>query len=160
VANIAAREAWEEVAFEVARNQVGPRVPVHELLPVLALTEHEFAELCEDSLFKRRVKEYAKELTETGESFAMKARLQAEDLLKTNYRIAQDRDTPPSVAIAAIAATVRWAGLEKKPGGDAAEQDDSKRPRISININLGAATTKQVKELTEGITVEQAADGD
>lgn len=141
---------WEQIAFEVARNHLGPRLPPHELIMCLGLTEHEFETLCEDSLFKRRVKEFTKELQDNGTSFALKAQLQAEDLLKTQYRIAKDPDTPPSVAVAAIAATVRWAGFDRKPGDSVSDDQSNKGPRISININLGAKR--------EPIVIEQTTD--
>ncbi|NBR09721.1 MAG: hypothetical protein EBT98_08775, partial [Opitutaceae bacterium] len=107
---------WEKIAFDVARNQVGPRLPVEQLIYDLGLTPFEFESLCEDQLFRRRVREFAKELTENGSSFVLKAQVQAEELLRTQFRIAKSPDTPPSVAIAAIANTVRWAGLDKRPG--------------------------------------------
>lgn len=131
----------EKLAFEVARNQVGPRLPPQDLLLELGTTEAELTALLSDALFTRRVREFVKELTENGTSFALKAQLQAEDLLKTQYRIAKDPDTPPSVAVAAIANTVRWAGLDKRPGdsGDGATGG----ARISININLAAAGTRE-----------------
>lgn len=144
---------WEAVAFEVARNKVGHRLPVEDLLPLLNITLHDFELLCDDPLFARRVKEYVKELTTNGTSFALKAQMQAEDLLKTQYRIAKDPDTPPSVAVAAIQNVVRWAGYDKR-AGDSTDNDGPKGPKISININLGntAAPT------TKTITVENGED--
>lgn len=144
---------WESIAFDVARNQLGPRLPVEELLPTLGITEADFEDLCNDSLFKRKVKEYAKELTENGTSFALKAQLQAEDLLKTQYKIARDPNTPPSVAVAAIGSVVRWAGFDKRPGDSNDESNPNKQPRISININLGAAKRNDPPAI-EGITVD------
>jgi len=128
---------WEKIAFDVARNQVGPRLPVEQLIYDLGLTPFEFESLCEDQLFRRRVREFAKELTENGSSFVLKAQVQAEELLRTQFRIAKSPDTPPSVAITAIANTVRWAGLDKRPG-DAPNDTGSAGPKISINIDLGA----------------------
>lgn len=143
---------WERVAFDVARNQLGPRLPLEELIPSLGISELDFEELCDDSLFKRKVKEYSKELTENGTSFALKAQLQAEDLLKTQYRIARDPDTPPSVAISAIQNTVRWAGFDKRPG-DSVSDDGPRGPKISININLGEGRKEKV------VTVDADSDG-
>jgi len=150
---------WERTALSVARNQVGPRRPAHELIMDLGLTEHEFELLCEDHLFRRKVREFAKELTENGSSFALKARVQAEELLKTQFKIARDPDTPPSVAIAAISNTVRWAGFDKRP--EATAEDVANRPKISISINLGTDTkTITVDQLPDAIsTTELAARG-
>ncbi|HUT61938.1 MAG TPA: hypothetical protein VNA25_29215 [Phycisphaerae bacterium] len=126
---------WEQVALSVARNQVGPRRPVEELIADLGLTEHTFELLCEDHLFKRKVREFAKELIDNGSSFALKAQVQAVELLKTNYKIAKDPDTPPNVAVQAINSVVRWAGFDRRPEGDG--NDGANRPKISINISLG-----------------------
>jgi len=145
-------EDWEKHAFEVARNMCGAKLPAETLMGTLGLTEYEFSTLCDDSLFKRRVREFTKELTENGTSFALKARVQAEDLLATQYRIAKHPETPPAVAIAAIAATVRWAGFDKKPGGEG--EDQSNAPKISINISLAAPRdTQPVEKLVEGVVV-------
>ena len=143
---------WERVAFDVARNHCGPKLPPDELILDLGLTEQEFEELCDDDLFKRKVKEYTKELTANGTSFALKAQLQAEELLKTQFRIAKDKDTPPSVAIAAIQSVVRWAGYDKRPGDSSDDASAANKNRISISINLGAARTPT--PITDGITVE------
>lgn len=136
---------WEKIAFDVAMNHCGPKLQPQDLITELGLTEPEFEELCDDELFKRKVKEYTKELTANGTSFALKAQLQAEDLLKTQYKIAKHPDTPPSVAIAAIANTVRWAGLDKRPGDSAGELGNS-GPKVSISINLSAATATKPAE--------------
>lgn len=137
---------WDKVAFEVARNQVGPKHPVDSLLADIGVSPDEFAELCEDALFKRKVKEYAKELTENGTSFALKAQIQAEALLKTQYRIATSPDTPPAVAVSAIANTVRWAGLEKK-ASDGTLGTNTGGPRIAINIDLSAANRLSIETI-------------
>jgi hypothetical protein len=145
---------WERVAFDVARNQLGPRLPIDDLIPTLGISTTDFEELCDDALFKRKVKEYTKELTENGTSFALKAQLQAEDLLATQYKIAKHPDTPPSVAVAAIANTVRWAGFDKKAGGNDGEAVGAGGPRISININLAAAGTRTTPSPSPSVTVD------
>jgi hypothetical protein len=132
---------WEKIAFDVARNQCGARAPVEDLLVDMGLTPLEFETLCDDSLFKRKVREFTKELTENGSSFALKAQIQAEDLLKTQYRIAKDPDTPPAVAITAISNTVRWAGLDRK-ASDAVGEAGASGPKISISIKLNSSSAE------------------
>jgi len=73
----------ETVAFAVARNQCGAKIPIDDLLTELGLTPTEFLEFADDPIFKRSVQLFAKEMTENGVSFQMKARLQAEELLKS-----------------------------------------------------------------------------
>jgi hypothetical protein len=48
-------------------------------------------------------------VTREGMSFKLKAKLQAEELLKTSWRTIHDENTPPSVRADLIKATVRWA---------------------------------------------------
>lgn len=63
---------------------------------------------------------------EEGMSFKLKAKLQAEELLKTSWRMIHDPLTPPSVRKDLIQSTVRWA-----------EYDN---PRIDPNaVNVGGA---------------------
>lgn len=128
----------ERLAFEIARNQVGPKYPADQLATDMGLTENEFLRLLGDPLFCRMVRNYAKELTEKGASFQMKAQIQAEELLKTNFKIARNPDTPPLVAVKAIENTVRWAGLEKKAIDNSSDPDGGKG-KIQINISLGGA---------------------
>lgn len=132
---------YERIAFELARNHCGPKLDVETLILDIGISAEQFALLVGDTLFQSLVRKYTKELTESGVSFQMKARLLAEDLLGANYRLAKHKDTPPSVAVTAIANTVRWAGLEKKPGEDI---DLDRMPKISISINLGNDTASKV----------------
>jgi hypothetical protein len=49
---------WETIAFDVARNKLGPKLPVEDLILSLGLTEHEFEELCTDDLFMVHMQGY------------------------------------------------------------------------------------------------------
>lgn len=131
---------YEQIAFEFARNHCGPRNPAEILIMDCGINAQQFAALADDPMFQKLVRTYVKELTENGASFQLKARLQAEELLKTNYKLATHKDTPPSVAEKLIANTVRWAGLEKKAEGGEAGLGG---PKISINIDLGNNTPPQ-----------------
>lgn len=136
----------DKIAFEVARNQCGPKNPIDVLLMDCGITEAQFMALCDDALFARKVREYVKELTENGTSFQLKARLLAEDLLATNYKLAKSKETPPSVAEKLIANTVRWAGLDKK--ADGAADTFGGGPKINISINLGDDSTPRTASVT------------
>lgn len=68
-----------------------------------------------------------------GMGFKMKARLQAEELLKTSWKLIHSGvETPPSVKADLLKATMRWAGYDSKEtmagGGQTA---------LNIQINLG-----------------------
>lgn len=141
---------FEATAMIVARNQVGPRLPAEELMAQLQLSQRDFELLLSDDLFRRKVREYAKELTENGTSFVLKARVQAEELLKTNFKLARHAETPPSVAVAAIANAVRWAGYDKKAGPEG--EDAGNRPKISINISLAPPRDDRAAVTVDNVT--------
>jgi hypothetical protein len=68
-----------------------------------------------------------------GMSFKLKARLQAEELLKTSWRLihAPADEVPSSVKADLIKATARWAGYDNRDQGPGAGQ-----PTFAIQINL------------------------
>ena len=72
---------------------------------------------------------------EEGMSFKIKAKLQAEELLKRSWRLIHDTtgSTPPSVQADLIKATMRWAGYDdKSTRGDAVQAT-----ALNIQINMG-----------------------
>lgn len=104
----------QSLALDIARNEVGMKLPIEELLQQLGVDPDTFLYIAKDPVFKRQTAQFKKELEENGVSFQLKARIQAEELLKTNWRLVHNPDTPAAVAVKAIENTVRWAGLEPK----------------------------------------------
>lgn len=123
----------QSIALDIARNQVGMRLPISELLTRIGISEQKFKELSQSQLFKNQVNGFVKELEENGVSFQLKARIQAEEMLKTQWRLVHDPDTPPTVTVKAIENTVRWAGLEPKNN---TQIDAVQGPGFSITINF------------------------
>ena len=72
-------------------------------------------------------------LKEEGASFKLKAKLSAEEVLKTAFRTIHDPKTPPNVAADLMKSVVRWAGYDAPTAaaGVAAGSGFS----ISINFN-------------------------
>lgn len=70
-----------------------------------------------------------------GMSFKLKAKLQAEELLKTSWRLIHGPadEIPSSVKADLIKATMRWAGYDEKPGGSA---NATATNALQISINL------------------------
>jgi hypothetical protein len=64
-------------------------------------------------------------------SFKLKARLQAEELLKTSWRLIHEPTTGAAVRADLIKATMRWAGYEQKEAAGTASSN------LNIQINLG-----------------------
>lgn len=134
----------QSLAFEVARNQVGMRLPIADLLSELGISEEDFLRFADNSLFKREVKRYKKELEEKGVSFQLKAKIQAEEMLKRGWQLVHDPDTPPAVAVKQIENTVRWAGLDSKEQGAGAGGAG-----FSITINIPNASSPPEKAVIE-----------
>lgn len=68
-----------------------------------------------------------------GMSFRLKARLQAEELLRTSWKLIHDTNMPPAVRADLLKFTVRAAGLDGSKDQGAAD----KAPPLNIQINLG-----------------------
>lgn len=83
-------------------------------------------ELLGNVLFIRTVKDYKAQVQESGVSFKLKAKIQAEDLLSHSYQIATDPNMPASVRADLIKWTAAVAELGPKkdsaggPGGGSA----------------------------------------
>lgn len=67
-----------------------------------------------------------------GMSFKLKAQLQAEELLKSSWRLIHDDLTPASVRSDLIKATMRWAGYDVKDQAAAGAGGNA----LNIQINL------------------------
>ena len=69
-----------------------------------------------------------------GMSFKLKARLQAEEILKTSWRMihSPSDEVPPSVKADLIKSTMRWAGYDNKETAGAGGNANS----LNIQINL------------------------
>lgn len=135
----------QSLALEVARNQVGMRLPVEELLAQLGVNEETFLQLARNPLFKKQVNVYKKELEDNGVSFQLKAKIQAEEMLKRGWQIVHDSDTPPAVAVKQIENTVRWAGLDNKSTQDM----QSLGSGFSITINIPSTNSPPEKPVIE-----------
>lgn len=135
----------QSLALEVARNQVGMRLPVAELLAQLGVDEETFLQLAQNPLFKKQVNVYKKELEDNGVSFQLKAKIQAEEMLKRGWQIVHDSDTPPAVAVKQIENTVRWAGLDNKSTQDV----QSAGSGFSITINIPNTNSPSEKAVIE-----------
>lgn len=130
------------LAYAVARNDVGEKIPLRDLLLREGIdpTDRRLPHLLRSDLFKGRHQAYLQELKNSGESFKLKARVQAEELLKTAWEIVQDKNAPHSVRMKGIENVVEWADL--KPKKDAGTTTST--PAITINIDLGGDTPEVI----------------
>lgn len=107
---------------------------VKTICQAYGLTEQDWDDLRKSKRFQNDVKKAQEMLREEGMSFKMKARLQAEELLKTSWRMihAPEDVVPPNVKADLLKFTVRCAGYE----ADAKKSADN-TANMQININLG-----------------------
>ena len=106
--------------------------PVPEICAAYDIDKEQFTALTQDPLFVQAFQNAKEMLQKDGMSFRLKARMQAEELLKKSWAMIHADHTPTTVKADLIKSTVRWAGLE--PKGDGVGVAGS---AFQININLG-----------------------
>ena len=107
--------------------------PVPEVCRAYGIDKEEFIKLTNNPLFVQAYKSAQEMLQKDGMSFRLKAKIQAEELLKKSWQIIHSRDTPTTVKADLIKATIRWADYE--PRGDS--KGGLAGNAFQININLG-----------------------
>lgn len=92
--------------------------------------KEEFTALAKHPVFVKAYSDAVESLKQDGMSFKIKAKLQAEEYLKTSFTMVQDKNTSDAVRADLIKATVRWGGLDAK----AAEAGSGSNFQIQINL--------------------------
>lgn len=104
--------------------------PLKEIFANHGLTEADFIRLKANPQFVMEVKKLKDELSKEGASFKMRAKMQAEFMLRKSFEMVHHPATPAPVKADLIKSTVRWAGYEPKK--DSA--DGSNGPNFQINF--------------------------
>lgn len=106
--------------------------PVPEICEAYGIDKETFVALTRDPLFVKAYSDAKEALAKDGVSFRLKAKMQAEELLKKSWELIHSESTPNNIKADLIKATVRWAGYEPKgdSGGPLAGN------AFQININL------------------------
>ena len=89
-------------------------VPLRQIFANHELDEDDFIRLKNNPQFVMEVKKLKDELAKDGASFKMRAKMQAEFMLKKSFQMVHDPATPAPVKADLIKSTVRWAGYEPK----------------------------------------------
>lgn len=115
-----------EIAMRVA--------PTREICEAHGIGKAEWDELRAHPEFRRAVAEAVEALKTEGVSFKMKARLQAEELLKTSWALihADAHEVPAHVKADLIKFTIKAAGLDASKEQVAGAQQNA----LQINIDL------------------------
>jgi hypothetical protein len=108
--------------------------PVSEICAAYDITKDDFIALTNDPVFVKAYADAKEALQKDGVSFRLKARIQAEELLKKSWSLIHSDHTPTTVKADLIKATVRWAGYEPKGDGPGSGLGNA----FQININLGS----------------------
>lgn len=104
--------------------------PVREICASYGIDKAAFTKLCANPAFGKAVKDAKEMLAKEGMGFRMKARMQAEALLKTSWALIHSPGTAPSVKADLIKNTFKVAGFEPK------ESDRAPIMPLQINIQL------------------------
>lgn len=102
--------------------------PAH-ICAAYSIDKDAFAKIIQNPVFQKAYFDAQKMLQQEGMSYRLKARMQAEELLKTSWQLIHSEFTPASVKADLIKHTARVAGLEPKEGASVAVP-------LQININL------------------------
>lgn len=106
--------------------------PIDKLVEAYKISPDEWAVLSANPDFQAEVEAQREALKTEGMSFKMKARLQAEEMLRTSWQMVHNPDTPAPQRVDLIKTTFRVAGYDNKEGtaiGNAVG--------LSINLILG-----------------------
>lgn len=95
------------------------------------VTKEMFAGLLANAAFVKAYRDAVELVKLEGMSFKLKARMQAEELLKTSYMMVKNGNTSDAVRADLIKSTVRWAGWDAKAAEAGAGSS------FAIQINLG-----------------------
>jgi hypothetical protein len=99
------------------------------------ILEDEWELIRHDPAFLADLQRAVDMLKDEGMSFRVKAKIQAEELLKTSWRMIHNPNTPPNVAADLIKSTARWAQYDVPPS----QQQAAPGSGFSVTINLGNA---------------------
>jgi hypothetical protein len=107
--------------------------PLDEIRQAYGYSMAEWMALKDDPTFLADLAAAVQMVKKEGMSFKLKARLQAEELLKTSWRLihAPSAEVPSSVKADLLKATMRWAGYDAKE-----QVAGSGAPTFAIQINL------------------------
>jgi hypothetical protein len=106
--------------------------PIKELCEEYDITREEWDRLRNDPVFQNDLKRSLELVKQEGMSVRLKARLQSEELLKTNWSMIHDPTIPPSVRADLSKFTFSVAGLSEAPK----EASGPAAPTFAIQINL------------------------
>lgn len=138
---------WSDrLAFDLALRLEKSGDDMDEILSRHQITAQDLISFGEDPIFAKRITELRDEIRTKGVTFRMKAKAQAEELLKTSWLLIHSPDVSAAVKADLIKSTVKWAGLE--PKGEQADLGGGGGVRIQINLGGEALGTANLVDAT------------
>lgn len=144
---------WSDrLAFDVALRLEGSGEAIADILTRHSITPLDMQDFGKDPVFLKRVEHYRSEVRDKGLTFKLKARAQAEELLKTSWLLIHSPDVSAAVKADLIKSTVKWAGLEPKNE----PMDAGGAGGVRITINLGNDTLGHAKLIDADAAVDSS----
>lgn len=132
---------WSDrLAFDLALRLEKSGDDMDDILDRHQVTAQDLILFGKDPVFAKRIAELRDEIRTKGVTFRMKAKAQAEELLRTSWLLIHSPDVSAAVKADLIKSTVKWAGLE--PKGEQTDLGGGGGVRIQINLggeSLGTA---------------------
>ena len=123
----------DRFAFDLALLLEGSGEKLNELIERHEVSVDELLVFKKDATFLQKVETYREEVRTKGLTFRVKARAQAEELLKTSWLLIHDPIVSPAVKADLIKSTVKWAGLDTT----SPNEGQNNAGGVTITINLG-----------------------
>lgn len=149
------------LAFDLALRLEGSGDPLDEILARHGITAADIMVFNKDATFHKKISDFRDEIRDKGITFKLKARTQAEELLKTSWLLIHDPGVSPTVKADLIKSTVKWAGLEPKT--DISADGTPGGVKITINLggeSLGTATVIEAEKEGETPSIEHDSSAD
>lgn len=143
------------VALSVARNEVGAKRPLAEIIASEGITAAEYDQISKNPLFKRYYTQYCKDLQDNGFSFEAKSKVLAEDLLPIAYAMARDPDVPAPVRAKMIENIVDWGNLKPKQGQLAVTTGSGFSIAINFPDSVPKADIKDIIDAEDAEIIEE-----
>ena len=143
------------VALSVARNEVGAKRPLTEIIASEGITAAEYDQISKNPQFVRYYKQYCKDLQENGFSFEAKSKVLAEDLLPIAYAMARDPDVPAPVRAKIIENIVDWGNLKPKQGQLAVTAGSGFSIAINFPDSVPKADIKDIIDAEDAEIIEE-----
>jgi hypothetical protein len=139
----------------VARNEVGAKRPLTEIIASEGITAAEYDQISKNPLFKRYYTQYCKDLQDNGFSFEAKSKVLAEDLLPIAYAMARDPDVPAPVRAKMIENIVDWGNLKPKQGQLAVTTGSGFSIAINFPDSVPKADIKDIIDAEDAEIIEE-----